>query len=137
MLIPRMDQALEKYYAEGKRCFLSGGALGFDTLAAQAVLRLRERHEDVSLVIAIPCRSQASRWSALDQQVYRELLSQADRAIYVSEEYYPGCMQKRNRYLVDHADTCLCYLRTCRGGTWNTVSYAYDQGLRIHNLAEK
>ena len=53
----------------------------------------------------------------------------------ISEEYYPGCMQKRNLFLVDHADVCICYLRQCRGGTWNTVSSAYDRGLKIDNLA--
>ncbi len=116
--------------------FLSGGALGFDTLAAQAVLVLRNSHPDVTLVLALPCRSQADRWCRADQEMYQMLLREADRVIYVSEEYFPGCMQKRNRFLVDHADTCLCFLRSCRGGTWNTVSYAYDSGRNIQNLAD-
>ena len=115
--------------------FFSGGALGFDTLAALAVLELRRRHPDVSLVMVLPCQSQSSRWGAGAQQEYRRILKASDRVLYVSEEYFPGCMQKRNRFMVDHSDTCCCYLTSCRGGTWNTVSYAYDQHLSIHNLA--
>ena len=99
------------------------------------MLNLKRRHAEVRLIIAVPCPDQASRWSAGDQRVYRELLNSADQVLYISADYFPGCMQKRNRFLVEHADTCICYLTHCRGGTWNTVSYAYDLGLKIVNLA--
>ena len=130
-----LDDSLRQAYGNGKRVFLSGGALGFDTMASFAVLRLKEKQPNVRLIIAAPCLSQPSRWSSSDREVYHSLLSLSDQVIYVSKEYFPGCMQKRNRFLVDHADQCLCFLNNCRGGTWNTVSYAYDQGLLIHNLA--
>lgn len=131
----RLPPLLERCYEQGKRVFLSGGALGFDTVAARAVLQMRERHPDVSLILAIPCRSQASRWSVGDRAVYTQLLEAADRTVYVSEEYFPGCMQKRNQFMIRHADTCICYLRQCCGGTWYTVSYAYDLQRTILNLA--
>ena len=130
-----LDTALKEAYDMGIRTFLSGGALGFDTLAAEAVLRFRDRTPDINLFLALPCRSQADRWSSSDRRVYRLLLDKADQIYYVSEDYYEGCMQKRNRFLVDHAAYCLCFLRFCHGGTWYTVSYAYDQGKKIRNLA--
>ena len=130
-----LNHSLRQSYEEGKRVFLSGGALGFDTLASLAVFRLKSVYPDIKLVIAVPCRSQSSRWSTHDREVYRFLLSHADQVIYVSEEYFLGCMQKRNRFLVDHADQCMCFLTQCKGGTWYTVSYAYDRGLKINNLA--
>ena len=114
---------------------MSGGALGFDTVAALMVLEMRRANPDIQLVLALPCRSQSSRWARPDQDVYQFLLKSADRIIYVSEDYFPGCMQKRNRFMVDHSDTCLCYLTRCHGGTWNTVSYAYDCHRVIRNLA--
>jgi len=46
-----LPQVLEEYYQQGKRVFLSGGALGFDTLAAQAVLALRKKHPAVQLIM--------------------------------------------------------------------------------------
>ncbi len=120
---------------EGKRCFLSGGALGFDTLAAYAVLQKKKEYPDICLVLAMPCISQADRWAAEDRAVYSFLKNSADYCFYISESYFPGCMQKRNRFLVENADTCLCYMTRCRGGTWNTVSYAYDLRREIINLA--
>ncbi len=89
----------------------------------------------MKLIMVLPCRSQSARWQAAEQRTYQEILRSADQILWISEEYFAGCMQKRNRFLVDHADTCLCYLTHCRGGTWNTVSYAYDQHRTIHNLA--
>ena len=130
-----LDAALREAYWAGIRFFLSGGALGFDTLAAQAVLRLREQEPEAKLILALPCRSQSERWSHSDRITYQFLLEKADRIIYVSDDYFEGCMQKRNRFLVDHASCCICFLRFCRGGTWYTVSYAYDQGKQIRNLA--
>ena len=50
--------------------------------------------------------------------------------------YYNGCMQVRNRYLVDHSSACICYLNNLRSGTAYTVKYAESQGLQIINLAE-
>ena len=109
-------------------------ALGFDLLAAQAVLRLRDRFPDARLILALPCPSQADRWAQTDRQLYNRMLSRADQVILVSPAYFEGCMQKRNRFMVDRSSLCVCYMKHCRGGTWYTVSYAYDQGLEIRNL---
>ncbi|MBR2823007.1 MAG: DUF1273 family protein [Clostridia bacterium] len=130
-----LNAALADAYREGIRVFVSGGAMGFDLLAARAVLQMRASFPGARLVVAQPCPSQADRWASGDRQRYRDILSRADQVIRVSPAYYEGCMQKRNRFMVERACRCLCYLRACRGGTWYTVSYAYDQGLSIRNLA--
>ena len=43
----------------------------------------------------------------------------------------------RNRHLVDHSGTCICYLTRSAGGPAYTVDYARKKGLRIINLAEE
>ena len=63
--------------------------------------------------------------------------SLADEIIYISEVYYRGCMQKRNRYMVDHSVICLCYLTETSGGTKYTIDYCKKQGKEIINLARK
>ena len=44
-------------------------------------------------------------------------------------------MHRRNRHLVDHSGTCICYLTRSTGGTAYTVDYARKKGLRIINVA--
>ena len=48
-------------YGQGYREFYSGMAEGFDMIAAEAVLQLRENHKDMALVATIPFRTQP-RW---------------------------------------------------------------------------
>lgn len=121
----------------GYRYFGAGGALGFDTLAAQTVLRLRQSYPDIRLILVLPCISQADKWPPADVAVYREIMEQADKVVYTSQAYTAGCMFKRNRHLVDHSSVCICYLGKSTGGTAYTVDYARKCGLKIINLAEE
>ena len=57
-------------YAQGCRRFVAGGAVGFDTEAARAVLRFRLEHPDVSLVLFLPCINQDEMWSDRQKQIY-------------------------------------------------------------------
>lgn len=121
----------------GYRYFGAGGALGFDTLAAQTVLRLRQNYPDIRLILVLPCVSQADKWPPADIAVYQEIMEQANKIVYTSHEYTAGCMFKRNRHLVDHSSACICYLKKAAGGTAYTVDYARKCGLKIINLAGK
>ena len=131
------EQTIRELIARGYCYFGVGGALGFDTLAAKTVLRLKEEFPQVRLVLVIPCRDQAARWRAEDQAVYEAIKAQADKCVCLSERYYNGCMQARNRRLVDESSVCVCYLVDEKSGTGGTVRYAEQSGLEIIRLAEK
>ena len=49
----------------------------------------------------------------------------------LQREYTPDCMDKRNRYMVDHADDILAVWNGCPSGTGNTVRYAHKKGKSI------
>ena len=53
-LAERLDRVLARLYAAGYRTYITGGADGFDTLAALRIIELRRAHPDVRLVVAIP-----------------------------------------------------------------------------------
>lgn len=131
----RLEIELERLVAEGVRYFGAGGALGFDTLAAQVVLELQARYRRLRLILVLPCRGQEEQWEPADRAIYREILSQADKVVYLADRYEEGCMQKRNRYLVDHSGTCVYYLTRDTGGTAYTVAYARERGLRLLPVA--
>lgn len=136
-LCVRLREEISRMAKKGIDTFLAGGALGFDTLAAQTVLGLRgEELPQLRLVLVLPCRDQERLWNERDQQLYHDLLRQADEVIYTGDLYSRECMFVRNRYLVDHSSHCLCYLTRDRGGTAYTVRYAEKQGLEMINLAE-
>lgn len=108
----------------GFRHFISGMAMGVDTYAAELVLLLRRRYPNITLECAIPFNGQANRWYVDAQRRYYDLLDQADRVTVVAPRYYPGCFQRRNRYMVDQSRCVLAVWNGQQGGTGNTVRYA-------------
>ena len=110
--------------------------MGFDTLAAQTILKLRKELPQLRLILVLPCLSQADRWSLRDKLTYKKIIAAANKVVYTSKQYTRDCMFVRNRHLVDYSGTCVCYLTKSTGGTAYTVNYAKQNGLRIINLAE-
>lgn len=121
---------------EGITTFISGGAIGFDTMAAKAVLKLRETNKNVQLIVIIPCRDQHKRWHPSNIRTYEEILAVCDEVICLNDRYCTGCMHQRNRIMVDLSSVCVAYFDGHSGGTAYTVNRAKDQGLRIINLAK-
>ena len=132
-----LERAVERAVSDGFTVFYTGGALGFDTLAAEAVLRCQAGDPSISLYLALPGQDQAEGWSAFQLAQYNLILAGASDVWYAAERCSPGSMQRRNRYLVDHASRCVAYLRRMKGGTLYTVNYALDAGLEVDNLAER
>lgn len=114
--------------------FLSGGALGFDMIAAKAVIREREKNGDIRLVLALPCMNHNRGWKNADKANFESVAAMSDETIYVSDDYYDGCMLRRNRYMVDKSRHCIFYMAYPRGGTAYTVRYALDSNLEMHNI---
>ena len=111
--------------------FITGGALGFDTMAALCVLRLRQKHKNIKLTVAVPCRNQSEKWHDADQKTYNEILKMADEVKVLSEEYTPECMHRRNRFMVDNSGVCVAYMKKVAGGTAYTVRYAVDNDREV------
>ncbi len=129
---------LEKLYQQGYRTFISGAALGFDQQAAWEVVRLREHHGDVRLILALPCLDQTEPWTASQARDYEQLLYAADKLEVLSGAYTAGCMHMRNRFMVDHAALCVALFQEgARGGTRYTVQYARKQGIQVLNLCDE
>ena len=126
-----LENAVIESIENGYRYFGAGGALGFDTMAALTVLRLRNKYPQIKLILVLPCENQTRNWKAVDIEKYEHIKSQADKVVKTSIEYTPGCMHKRNRHLVDNSSLCICYLKKPSGGTVYTVNYAKDNRLKV------
>ena len=132
----QLERVIVSLYQRGVRFYGAGGARGFDCLAAQTVLRLRESCPSMKLILVLPCLTQTRGWRPEDVTEYERIKAQADEVFYTAQQYTRGCMHRRNRYLVDHGCVCVCYLTGDSGGTAYTVRYAEKQGLEIINIAQ-
>ena len=78
-------------FSLGFRKFVSGMALGFDMLAAEEVIKLKEELKGVKLVAVVPYRGQSGRWAPHQRERYQRILNEVDEEIVLSEGYYNGC----------------------------------------------
>ena len=130
----KLERIIISLYQKGVQFYGAGGALGFDTIAAQTVIRLRESCPDMKLILVLPCLTQTRRWRPEDVAEYERIKAKADKTVYMAQQYTPDCMHRRNRHLVDNSSICICYLTRNSGGTAYTVRYAKRQGLEIINV---
>ena len=126
-----LESVIHGLIARGIRYFGAGGALGFDTLAAQVILRLRATYPQIRLILVLPCRDQDRYWAEEQRKRYREIRTLADKTVYVSETYDRDCMGRRNQHLVDHSSICVAYCTRATGGTASTVRYALKKDLEV------
>ena len=129
-----LTRAVEYAYSEGCRIFYTGGAMGFDTIAAREVIRFRISHPDVSLVLLLPCIDQNANWSDAAVSAYEYVLSMANEVRYISDEYTDNCMRERNRALVDACDMLIAYVGRGRSGSGQTLRMAEAAGKKVYNL---
>lgn len=117
-------EILELFSLKGVNTFITGMALGVDTYAARIIIKMKDRGSDIRLVCAIPCTDQSSRWSRSEREEYRYILSRADEVVFLQDEYTPGCMQRRNEFMVNNSSYVIAVWNGNSGGTCNTAKYA-------------
>lgn len=127
-------RAISFAYSEGCRTFITGGALGFDTLAAREVIRFRLSHPDARLLIVIPCKNQSESWSPSQISLYEYTLINADEVEYIADIYTDGCMKERNQRLADLSDMMIAYVNRPYSGAAQTVRMAAKDGKPVYNL---
>ena len=106
-----------------------------DMFAAEAVLNLRKELPWITLEIVVPYEEQSSKWNDEYKRRYEKILSDADKVTLISREYTKGCLFKRNRYMVDHADLLMAAFDGQPGGTAMTIEYAQAKNAEIQIIS--
>ena len=129
-----LDKSINYAYSMGARTFFSGGAVGFDTLAARAVIRFRISHPDVRLVLLLPCVNQDELWSASQRDDYEYIIRSSDEIRYTADSYTDTCMRERNFTLASECDVMIAYVGRARSGSSQTAKMAENMGKDVYNL---
>ena len=130
----RIYDTAEAVYASGIRHFICGMAEGCDLYFCEAVMALRAEHPDVTIEAAVPFEGQADLWPKAQQERYQRLICECDSVTLIQKEYSPGCMMKRNKYMVDNSRLIIACYDGQSGGTLNTLRYALEKDVQILHL---
>ena len=132
-ILPKIEQAIEDHYTKHHvTAFYVGNRGQFDSMAATAVKRVKQRHPDIRLFLVLayhPAERPVNLTEGFDHSYYPPLEN-------VPRQY---AIVRANQYMVDTADTVICYVNH-PGNTRNLIEYAQRRnkksGTIIENMAE-
>ena len=133
-LLAALENAVRDAVNEGCHRFLIGGAKGFDLLAGDWILSLKQVDPSISLFVYVPHQGQESAYSPADKKRYETVLNGADEVLCLSDRYYPGCMRERNARMVNDSQFCIAYVRKSHSGSAQTMRLAEAKGLAVLRL---
>ena len=122
---------------QGIRTFYVGGAVGFDMLAAELLIDLRD-HEgaDLRIISALPFPAWRDNWPEHEKMGQDRIMEKSDEIFYMARQHSREAYLGRDRKMVDESSFCIAYCTRRSGGTAYTVRYALKQGLHVMNMAD-
>lgn len=130
----KLFAVISAVYESGITHFICGMALGCDMYCAEAVIELKKQHGDITLEAAVPFDGQDESWNEFNRRRYRKILRNCDKTTLIQDSYSPGCMMRRNRYMVDNSTVLIACYSGQAGGTWNTIKYAMENDKEVIQL---
>ena len=122
-----LRNAIENLIKQGTSEFLVGNQGQFDGMVFSCLQDLSKDYPEISYSVALA-------YLPTHKDEYD---------IYHGHSFYPEgqeigpakfAIERRNRYLIDSADVCLCYVNHTFGGAYKFARMAKNRGLRVINL---
>ncbi len=133
----RVRETVMGLVREGVIHFVAGGAEGFDTWFACAVLETRRILPQITLTLMLPEKEYRSRGGQEDEAMRRMVRLLADEVLVIPNRGRENALD-RDDAMIDAGAICVAYLRdnviTGRGGTSYTVRHSVNRGRKIINL---
>lgn len=122
---------LEDAIKYGFKNFFTGMAEGFDMIATEILLELKNTFKDIKIIAIIPCLGQEKSWKQSQQDKYNKILNHCDDKIILSKIYTKKCMNDRNKFMVNHSSIVIACYNGLPSGTANTIRFAKEKGNKI------
>lgn len=137
MVMTGTEAKVRELISQGYRYFGIGGAMGYDTIVAEMLFRLREReYPEIKIILVYPFDGFISRWSNSQQATYARLLPMYDKRVCVCKSASREAYLARDRHLVDYSSACIAYCTRQTGGTAYTIRYAAARGVPVFNVGD-
>lgn len=128
----KVEIIIRRLYQCGYTTFLSGMEEGFDTIASEAVLKLKQELPEIRLIAVIPF---------MEQEPFLNhnpaFYNGTDKVIYTSDADHPKALLMRNKYLLANCSQVVCYYDGQHGDTERVVNDAVRLKLPIINIYEE
>lgn len=109
-------------------------AVGFDLVAAEVALSLRDELKGLQVVAVVPFERMQLRFSESQRALFERVTHGADEVITLATRYSASVYALRNNYLVDNSTAVIAYFTGEKGGTAYTVRRAVKKLAYIINI---
>ncbi len=122
-----LEKAIETLISQGVDTFYVGHQGHFDSLVLRCLKKLKERYPHISFEVVLAYRPTQN----------------AERTPYPGYSIYPEGMEncpprfaieRRNKWMIEKADCCLCYINHTWGGAYTFAKRAKNKGLTVIHL---
>lgn len=135
-LLNLISTSIDKLHADGYTTFISPVNDGFEMLAANSVIKSKEKYPDINLIVVLPSIVADSKLSSPDKYRYKRILEKADKTVIIADkELYPSV--KLIDYIVDNSSCVLCYCDGKHYVTEQIYSLAQRENRTTINLCNK
>lgn len=135
VLKDELTHIIREQYHNGYTTFITGGAVGFDLLAAEVVLELQKEYTNIQLFCAVPYTGHHLYFRKESKQRYIHIADKATSNILLSAHYYDGCFLRRNDYMLEKCSLVIAYYaQITKSGTGYTIRKAQEKNIPTINL---
>lgn len=124
-----LENRLIRFIEEGVEWFVIGGQLGVELWVGQIVLELQEEYPNIHLAVLLPYTSFEESWNETNQQLFQEVIHQADYVNFTSNKKYesPKQLQANQAFMVMNTDGAfLIYDRMNEASADGKPRYLYE-----------
>lgn len=113
--------------------FYVGDRGNFDRQASGAVLAMKQKYEQIRLVLVLPYfTNKLNEYKEIYESQYDEIIIPS-----ILDGVHPkGAITKRNRWMVNESELIISYITREFGGAYDTVKYASKRNKRIINIGK-
>lgn len=133
------ERVVASLIEKGYRYFGAGGTRGFAGLAASIVLRQKQAHPGIHLILVLPYAEQyrhEGNWTDTELEQHTRLVQQASKVVVMAERYSSGAYNRCRRHLVDCASAFVVCLDRDNSEESYVTTYARSKHLSIHNVMD-
>lgn len=109
-------------------------AVGFDLIAAECALSLRDELKGLKVVAVIPFEGMQKSFKQPQRELFERIAEQADESVIIASHYSKSVYMMRNNYLVDNSSATIAYFTGRRSGTSYTIRRAEKSLSYIINI---
>lgn len=124
---PMIDWLKDQIKTIGVTDAICGMAEGCDCVYALAVIELKDEGYKIKLHCVLPCANYQSKY-----YMFNKIKSYADSWMSLSKNYYKGCDDARDQFMVDHSDKLFAIWDGIKaGGVYSTIRKAQKKNIDI------